>query len=197
MSGTLLPGVLIGLSVAALLLAGCNDTPVQPVSSPTLVSPTAAPLARLDGKRALFVVPDRFREAEHRIPREILEDLGVRVTVASWSLDPLLGTHGVTLQPELQLCDVCADDYDAFVFVGGDGVRPTEAEVQRIVREARAQEKVLAAICASQGILSYAGLVETGGVPSGTVVRDGLIITASGSASSREFGVTIATALGE
>jgi putative intracellular protease/amidase len=154
-------------------------------------------LARLDGKHVLFVVPDRFREAEHRIPRRILEDLGVRVTVASWSLDPLLGTHGVNLQPELELGSVCADDYDAFVFVGGDGVRPTDAEVQRIVQEAVVKDKVLAAICASQAILSYAGLVETGGVPTGTVERDGLIITAAGSSSSREFGETIAAAMGE
>jgi hypothetical protein len=35
-------------------------------------------MARLDGKRALFVVQQRFEDNEYGIPRAILEDLGVR-----------------------------------------------------------------------------------------------------------------------
>jgi protease I len=149
------------------------------------------------GKHALFVVPDRYIEAEYRVPRRILEELGASVTVASWSLDDLLGTTGNLVQPELQLGDVRTGDYDAIVLVGGDGVRPTESEIQRIVREAIAEGKVVAAICGSQAILAYAGVVEAGGVARGTVERDGLIVTASGSAAAREFGTTVASLLAE
>ena len=154
-------------------------------------------MARLDGKHVLFVVPDRFSDSEYRIPRNILEELGAHFTIASWSLDALLGTAGDTVQPDLQLGDVRAGDYDAIVFVGGEGVRPTEAEAQRVAREAIAEGKVVAAICASQGILVEAGVVESGWVAAGTVERNGLIIMGADPLASREFGKTIAAALGE
>lgn len=154
-------------------------------------------MARLDGKHILFVVPDRFSDSEYRIPRRILEELGAHFAIASWSLDALLGTSGDTVQPDLQLEDVRAGDYDATVFVGGEGVRPTEAEAQRVAREAIAEGKVLAAICASQGILIEAGAVESGWVAAGTVERDGFIIMGADPLASREFGESIAAALGE
>jgi putative intracellular protease/amidase len=91
----------------------------------------STPLARLDGKRALFVIYNRFEEDEYGIPRAILEQLGVAVTVASSSLEIRTGTRGAKVQPDL--------------------------------------------------------LVE----------RDDLIITADGPGRSREFGETIAAAMGE
>ena len=185
------------LGLIAFLIGGCGGAPQREAAAPTAVSPTPAPLPGLVGKHALFVVPDRYIEAEYDLPRSILEGSGARITVASWTVDELLGTKGNRVQPELQLGDVRTDEYDAVVIVGGDGIRPTEAEIQRIVREAIAGEKVIAAICGSQAILAYAGVVEAGGVAPGTVERDGLIITGSGSAAAREFGITIASLLAE
>jgi len=158
---------------------------------------TIVQLTATGGLEVLFVVPDKYSDSEYSITRGILEELGARVAVSSWTPEELLGSSGEMLQPEQELCEVRAGSCDAIVFIGGEGVRPTEAEVQRLVQEAVAEGRILAAICASQGILSYAGLVETGGVATGTVERDGLIITAAGSASSREFGETIAAAMGE
>ena len=56
---------------------------------------------------------------------------------------------------------------------------------------------MIAAICAAQGILRSAGVVQNKGAPAPYVNRNGLIITASGPIKSREFGETIAAALGE
>jgi protease I len=154
-------------------------------------------MARLDGQRALFVVPDRFSEVEYDIPRRLLEELGVVVTVASWTADAVTGSRGDAVQPEVLLGDVNAGDYDAIVFIGGSGVQTGDPDTQRIVQEAVAESKVVAAICAAQGILTRAGLLENerpGGV---YVVRDGDIIAASGPIKAREFGETIAAALGE
>ena len=178
------------LGLVALLAGGCGSAQSDGVGAPTVMPPTA--VVELEGRHALFVVPDRYVEAEYRVPRGILEELGTLVTVASWTLDELVGTTGKLVQPELQLGDVRTGDYDAIVLVGGEGVRPTESEIQRIVREAIAEGKVVAAICGSQAILAYAGVVEAGGVATGTVERDGLIVTASGSAAAHEFGTTIA-----
>lgn len=192
----LLQGV-ICMGLVTFFIGGCGSAPQGEVLAPTAAPLLPTPMPGLEGKRALFVVPDRYREAEYDLPRSILEGSGAQVTVASWSLDELLGTKGNKVQPELQLTDVRTDDYDAIVMVGGDGVRPTEAEIQRIVREAIAGDKVVAAICGSQAILAHAGVVDAGGVATGTVERDGLIVTASGSSAAREFGTAIATLLAE
>ena len=119
------------------------------------------------------------------------------VVVASWTSDPVLGSRGIVIQPQLVLDDAYAGDCDAVIFVGGTGVKVTAPETQRIVGEAVAEGKVIAAICAAQGILRSAGVVQNKGAPAPYVNRNGLIITASGPIKSREFGETIAAALGE
>jgi hypothetical protein len=173
------------LALVAVSLVGCS------------VAPT--PLARLDGKCALFIVPDRFSDVEYRIPRRILEELGVVVTVASWSSEAVMGSAGHEVQPEVQLGDVHGGDYDALVFVGGQGVKPTAPETQRLVQEAVAADRVVAAICAARAILTIAGLrVQEGGRAEKVYVeRSGRIVEASGPGESRGFGAAIAAALGE
>jgi protease I len=187
----------ICIASLVLPLVACSGAQVEPTTGPTTVPPTPIPLPRLDGKHALFVVPDRFSDVEYRIPRSILEELGAVITVASWSSDPLLGSAGNSVQPEFVLADLQAGDYDAIVFVGGQGVNPTAPETQRVVREAVDGGKVLAAICAAQGILTRAGLREGAPASGAYVERDGRIITASGPSQAREFGEAIAAALGE
>jgi putative intracellular protease/amidase len=154
-------------------------------------------VTRLDGQRALFVLPDRFSANEYSIPRDILEGLGVAVTVAAWSPDPVLGSTGDQVRPEVLLGNVQTGDYDAIVFVGGQGVKPGDPEAQRIARDAVAEGKVVAAICAAQAILTRAGVTEGQELPAASIERDGLIIRATGPIKSREFGEMIAAALGE
>jgi putative intracellular protease/amidase len=183
--------------VAVLLIVGCGAVPREPASTPASSLKKLEPVTRLDGKLALFVLPERFSESEYSVPRAILEDLGAAVVVASWTSEAVLGSGGIAIQPQLVLDDACAGDYDAIVFVGGEGVKATAPETQRIVKEAVAEGKVVAAICAAQGILRAAGLVETVGADAPYVSRSGLIVTASGPIKSREFGETIAAALSE
>lgn len=219
------------LGLVALLLVGCGSTQVQETATPipipatpTLTSaapvppkpaPTwSTPLTRLNGKRALFVLYNRFQEDEYSIPRAILEQLSVSVTVTSSTLDVKTGTGGVKVQPDLLLGDVYGGDYDAIVFVGGMQYEIDNLDAQRIAQEAVSEGKLVAAICIAPLTLARAGLVEGKRVTAATkwneleeagaivltgasVERDGLIITADGPARSRKFGETIATALGE
>jgi protease I len=169
-------------------------------------------MTRLDGKQALFVVYNRFSETEYKTPRAILEGLGVVVVVASSSLDAMLGHRGNELRPDLLLGDVHAYDYDAIVFVGGDGYDVNDPEAQRLAQEAVAADKVVAAICKAPVTLALAGVVEgkrvtasgggalenAGAIFTGAPIeRDGLIITAAGPLSTRLFGEAIAVALAE
>ena len=221
------------LGLTALLLLGCGGAQLQstatpmpipatptpiaraPVpSTPIPISLESTPLARLDGKQALFVIYNRFEQDEYGIPRAILEQLGVAVTVTSSSLDVRTGTKGAKVQPDLLFSDVYGGDYDAIVLVGGMQYDIGNLETQRIAREAVAEGKVVAAICIAPITLARAGLVEGKRVTAATkwdeleaagatvltgasVERDGLIITADGPGRSRKFGETIAAALGE
>jgi protease I len=219
------------LSLIALLVLGCSSARVQSTATPILIQATpplasavpvpttpaptwSTPLTRLDGKRALFVLYNRFQEDEYSIPRAILEQLGISVTVASSTLDVRTGTGGVKVQPDLLLGDVYGGDYDAIVFVGGMQYEIDNLDAQRIAQEAVSAGKLVAAICIAPITLARAGLVEGKRVTAATkwdeleeagatvltgasVERDGLIITADGPARSRKFGETIATALGE
>jgi protease I len=177
---------------------------------------TAKPtlMIRPDAKRALFVIYARFEETEYGIPRAILEDQEVAVTVASLSSDVVKGDKGAEVQPDVVLGDVRAGDYDAIVFVGGSGYKVDDPEGQRIAQEAVAEGKVVAAICIAPITLAKAGVVEGKRVTAstqwnvlekagatvvtdGSVVRDGLIITANGPGGARKFGEAIAAALRE
>jgi protease I len=170
-------------------------------------------MARLDGRRALFVIYARFEDNEYGIPRAILEDLGVVVTVGSLTTDVMRGLEGTEVQPDAHLADVRGGDYDAVICVGGMGYQPDDPEGQRIAREAVAEGKVVAAICLGPLTLSRAGVLEGKRVTTakepdeleqaGAIVtfagleRDGNIITANGPGSARRFGETIAIAMAE
>jgi putative intracellular protease/amidase len=188
--------VLVALGFAALPVLGCSGGRAEPAANATPVPPTSVPLPRIDGRRVLFVVPDGFIDIEYRITRRILEEVGATIIIASWSTDALVGSSGETLQPEVQLGDVHAGDFDAIVFVGGDHVKPTDPETQHLVEQAVAEGKLLAAICAGQGILKEAGLWE-GGRGGVYLERRDRIIVASGSIKAREFAESIAVAMAE
>jgi protease I len=210
----------ICLALVALLAAGCGGLGFEPTATPTVVPPTptpipatSMPLVRLDGKRVLFVIYDWYEDDEYGIPRAILEDLGVVVTVASLTTDVMRSIDGAEVRPDAALADVHGGDYDAVIFPGGAGYQVGDPEGQRIAQEAVAEDKVVAAICMGPLTLARAGVVEgkrvttlrspevmeeAGAiVTSANVERDGNIITAKGPDSSRLFGETIAVALGE
>lgn len=204
---------IICLSLVVLLLIGCGDVQVEPTAAPTPVPPK--PTLAIGATRALLVIYPRFEEDEYNIPRAVLEDAGVVVTVASPSLDLVKGLDKQTeVLPDLRLADARGSDYDAIVFVGGMGVDVDDLEAHRIAQEAVAEAKVVAAICIAPITLAKAGVVEgkrataatywntlekAGAivVTSGNVVRDGLLITANSPGGAREFGETIAAALEE
>jgi protease I len=76
----------------------------------------------LTNKKALMVLPFRdFEDKEYDIPKRILEARGIKVTIASEHPGELRGAKGTMARADMSLDDVKYSDYDAIIFVGGNG----------------------------------------------------------------------------
>lgn len=161
--------------------------------------------------RILMVIGSRdFRDEEYFEPRQVFEENGFEVATASWREGPVRGVLGGWTRADRFLATVRAADYDALVFVGGDGAREFVGSrtAWRLARDALAQGKVLAAICMAPLTLARAGLLKDrrvtawpavraevasagGVVVDDPVVVDGRIVTAVGPESARSFAHAI------
>ena len=166
--------------------------------------------------RVLMVIaPQVFRDEEYAVPREVLESRGAEVVTASSRTGTCHGKLGMTAEATLALDGVDPVAYDAIVLVGGGGAEIffDDPLAHEIAREAVALDRVVAAICIAPSILAHAGVLRGiqatafesqksdlkvhGAVWSrGPVEVDGRIITGNGPDAARDFGLSIAKALG-
>ncbi len=172
----------------------------------------------VSGKKALLVVaPRNFRDEEYFDTKQVLEERGVSVTTASKSQGEILGMLGRTATADISLDEVNGADYDAVVFIGGNGAQVyfNDSSAQRIAVTASEAGKTVAAICIAPVILANAGLLRgkratcwdgefssqlrAGGADctGEDVVRDDMIITANGPAAAKDFGAEIVKAIAE
>jgi len=173
----------------------------------------------MDGKKVLMIVaPENFRDEEYMEPRNIFENDGLEVIVASKEVQEAKGMFGTTIKIDLDIEDVNVEDYDTVVFVGGSGssVYYNDSIVLNIAREAYNKGKIIGAICIAPGILAKAGILEgkkatiwdsgnrefikileeSGAIYTGAdVEQDGNIITANGPHAAQEFGEKIVQSL--
>lgn len=170
----------------------------------------------MEKKKILFVIAFKdFRDEEFFEPKEILEKAGFEIKVASTDKGVAMGVNGGEAQVDFLDNEVVVDDYEAVIFVGGQGaIRNIEnSRFHKIAREAFEKNKIVAAICIAPLILARAGVLENkkatvwtsaldrkpiqalkdGGATyeNKPVVVDGNIITANGPQSAKEFGKTI------
>lgn len=116
----------------------------------------------LTGRRMLFVVAGRdFNETEYLIPRTILEAGGAEVRVAGPGREDCIGDNGMRVHPDVRHRDANPNEYDAIVFIGGDGMRSflSCAVCQRMARAAFDAGRIVAAICIAPSILAEAGIL--------------------------------------
>jgi protease I len=180
------------------------------------VASTSA-MASSHGKKALLIVAaDDFEQVEYNNTLAALEAGGVVCTVASTKSGKLKSNKGKRIDCEMELKDVVVAGYDAVVIIGGNGIKKVwkNEDAHRIVREAAAQGKVLAAICAGPGVLACADvlsgrkatansrsgakpiMVDRGCDYTGAAVEvDGLLITANGPGAATQYGEAIVAAL--
>ncbi|MBC7086124.1 MAG: DJ-1/PfpI family protein [Methanomethylovorans sp.] len=120
--------------------------------------------SELEDKKILMVVAqENFRDEEYFEPRDILEDAGVSITVASNSIKEAHGMLGGRIKPDIAIKDAVMAEFDGLVIAGGSGSREylwSNKDLQRLVKDAFDQDKVVAAICVSPVILARAKILE-------------------------------------
>ncbi len=168
-----------------------------------------------EGKKALMVIASQdFRDEELLTPKEVLESKGVKVTIASSSLDTATGMLGAKVKPEVLIENVNVNDFEAVIFVGGAGAREyfNNPVALKIARDAYKRGKLVGAICIAPRILSEAGVLKgkkatvysseakalkaKGAICTGRDVEvDGKVVTASGPQAAERFGKTVVNLL--
>jgi len=80
-------------------------------------------MPQIPDSRVLIVATDGFEEWELFGPRQILQQRGAEVVLASLKRDPIQATvhddPGKTIRPDLTIEEVIPDDFDALILPGG------------------------------------------------------------------------------
>lgn len=166
-------------------------------------------------KNILMVVANfDFNETEYSVPRKIFEDNGFSVKVASSLGGKCNSSDGSIVSADLTLSDVNIVDYDAVVFVGGQGAEIyfNDQVALNLVKEFNYADKLTCAICLAPVILAKAGILKgknttvTGSsvrdleladavYTAQSVAKDDNIVTASGPDAAEEFAREIVVIL--
>ena len=138
-------------------------------------------MPQISNSRFLIVATDGFEEWELFGPREILQQRGAEVVLASLKRDPIQATvhddPGKTIRPELTVEEANADDFDALILPGGvrnpDHLR-THPKVIELIKSFDRQDKPIGAICHGPWLLIEADLVRGKSVTSWPSIRTDL-----------------------
>lgn len=123
-------------------------------------------MPRITNARVLIVATDGFEEWELFGPRQILQERGARVALASLERDPIQATvhddPGKTIRPDMTIDEVNVDEFDALILPGGvrnpDHLR-THGNVIELIGKFDRQAKPIGAICHGPWLLVEADLV--------------------------------------
>jgi protease I len=113
-------------------------------------------------KIAMIIAHENFRDEEFSEPHALFTTSGAQVTVASTDTTEAKGMLGMTVQPDVMIDNIRAEDYDAIVLVGGSGstILWDHEKLHGILLAAHQEKKVIGAICLSPVALVKAGIVE-------------------------------------
>jgi len=167
---------------------------------------------KLDGKKILMVIARKdFRDEEYFIPKKIFEDNGAEVKTASSKIGAILGFLGGETEADMTIKNSKAEDFDAVVFVGGNGAQEyfEDEEAHRVIRDFYGAGKTIGAICIAPVILAKTSILKdkkatvwqsptdkTGprileqagcSVSTSSIEKSDNIITANGREASEEF----------
>ncbi len=154
-----------------------------------------------------------FEEVEAVSLIDVMRRGGIEVIVAyldgEFNTNLVLGANGITIQADVSIKTVIADDFDMMVLPGGwDGTYALadNRKVQSLLKEFKERDKVIGAICAAPYALNKAGVLgsdytcypsveeeikKDGYRTDKMVVTDGNIITSRGPGTALCFGLEI------
>jgi protease I len=169
----------------------------------------------------MVIAPEQFRDEELQVPRQILEQAGCAVDIASTQTGCCTGMLGAvetaTMDLNVAQEQVKQGVYKGIVVVGGMGSPQylwSNDTLHQILKELDSQRAIISAICLSGVVLAKAGLlnqkkatvwhspesmaqfaeyqVEYTGEP---VTVEGNIVTANGPDAAKAFGETLVACL--
>lgn len=133
---------------------------------------------RLSGKRVAILAENMYQELELWYPLLRLREEGAEVQVIGTGSAPTYTSKlGYPVTADAAAGDVSAADFDAVIIPGGyapDLLRRYEP-VLRLVRDAFAQGKVVAAICHAGWVLASAGVLRGRRVTSVPAIKDDMV----------------------
>ena len=159
--------------------------------------------------RILIPLAKGFEEIEAVSLIDVLRRAEIEVTIAGVGEKLALGAQGISIQTDAVIADVKSDDFDMIVLPGGwDGTHTlaNDADVQRLLQEMKAKDKMIGAICAAPFALNKAGVLNQnytcypsieneirleGYSADQKVVIDGNVMTSQGPATAMCFALTI------
>ena len=172
----------------------------------------------INKKVLMIVAPEKFRDEEFLEPKNVFEQNGITVYVASKEVKEAKGVFGTSAEVDTDIADVKTENYDAIVFVGGSGssIYFEDQTALNIAKESYEKGKIVGAICIAPGILANSGILKgkkatifdsgdgqfsemlkkNGAEYTGSdVEQDGNVITANGPHAAEKFGKKIVEAL--
>jgi protease I len=204
MRSIILTSILL-FTLVLFLATGCAEAPItkEVTQDEEVVS--------VSGKKILMIIaPDGFRDEEFLEPKQVFDNAGASVTVASKGVKTAKGKLGATANVDVDISAVNATDYDAVVFVGGPGttVYFDDPAAHKIAKDSFTAGKLTAAICIAPSILANAGVLKgkkatafesesdnidakSAGYTGRPITVDGNIVTANGPAVAKDFGEEI------
>lgn len=158
----------------ALYMVCAGNPVVKSVLKPTAAAapsslPAAKPADEVRTKRVVIIVPSKyFNDTELFSTRDTLQIAGLQPVIASSIIGDIKGIEKNVITATMLVRDIKVYDYDAFVFIGGQGVREYFADsgVLNLVQAANQTGKILAAIGSAPGIFAYANIVKNKNVAS-------------------------------
>jgi len=161
----------------------------------------------------LLPLAEGFEEVEAVSLIDVLRRGGVEVRVAHMDGEDdtnlVLGANGITVQADTSIANVIAEDFDMILLPGGWGgtyILAENKKVQSLLKEFKAKEKLVGAMCAAPFALKSAGVLgdnytcypgakdeidHAGYREDQQVVTDGNVITSRGPGTALCFGLAI------
>ena len=114
--------------------------------------------------KVLVPLAKRFEEIEAVSIIDVLRRGGIEVLVASLNDNSLVeGANGITVQTDIEVKDISADELDMIVLPGGWGGTHALADdenIQNLLKEMDSKGKNIGAICAAPFALGRAGVLK-------------------------------------
>ncbi len=160
-------------------------------------------------KSALVPLANGSEELEAISVLNILRRAGIEAVSASLDGQPIRGSRGTLLIPDVGLKEALQRDFDMVVLPGGQpGTNNLKADARiiKLVQRMAADDRYVCAICAAPSILATAGLLDGKRATSfpgsldafpkvlrqaQAVVEDGKFITSRGPGTAMDFALTL------